>query len=458
MKYDLSYLSVPLPEDVLKMKLFGDFEAAGELIDYLVSRDTTPEALRKRLEIERDIIKMMGINEYPYSFDDAVSMMEADIKDFSINELNDLRNTSKVDWIYVDGEVRFQRRFLSNLFKTQKDYADRRISTEESTVENLRQEQLDENVLIMKEKGSRKVEIELKATIRVKKSHERVGELVKVYLPIPQECQQISSIKIISTSPEATFIAPIDEKQRTVYFETILEADQDFEVRYSYINEVTYKELDASLAEECDIDTDLEEMLPHMAFTPYLRDLLQEIVGDETNPITKARLIFDFVTTKVNYSFVREYFTIENISEYAASNLKGDCGVQAILFITLCRMTGIPAKWQSGLYVSEHYTGCHDWAQFYVAPYGWVFADVSFAGGAYRNNKLDRWNYYFGNLDIFRMVANSEIQQDFNPPKMELRADPIDNQRGEFEYVGEGLPYAYLDVNQELISMKEIVD
>ena len=37
---------------------------------------------------------------------------------------------------------------------------------------------------------------------------------------------------------------------------------------------------------------------------------------------------------------MREYFTISNISEYAATNLKGDCGVQAILFITLCRIAG----------------------------------------------------------------------------------------------------------------------
>ncbi|MFU1825049.1 transglutaminase-like domain-containing protein, partial [Enterococcus faecium] len=83
--------------------------------------------------------------------------------------------------------------------------------------------------------------------------------------------------------------------------------------------------------------------LPHIRFTPYLRNLADEIVGDESNPLKKARLIYDFVTTKIHYSFMREYFTISNISEYAATNLKGDCGVQAILFITLCRIAGIPA-------------------------------------------------------------------------------------------------------------------
>ena len=154
---------------------------------------------------------------------------------------------------------------------------------------------------------------------------------------------------------------------------------------------------------------------------------------------------------------MREYFTIECIPEYCAINLKGDCGVQALLFITLCRMSGIPARWQSGLYATEYYTGCHDWAQFYVAPYGWVFADPSSGGSAWRAGEKERWNYYFGNLDIFRMPANSEIQKEFIPEKKWLRIDPIDNQRGEFEYEDHGLRFSQLDVSQELISMEDIV-
>ena len=77
-------------------------------------------------------------------------------------------------------------------------------------------------------------------------------------------------------------------------------------------------------------------------------------------------------------------------------------------------------------------------------------------GGAYRDGDRQRWNHYFGNLDVFRMVANSEIQADFQPAKMQLRADPIDNQRGEFEYENEGLPYARLIVLQERLSMEEL--
>ena len=202
-------------------------------------------------------------------------------------------------------------------------------------------------------------------------------------------------------------------------------------VDYSFDYHVNYVELDPAKVSEEQPDFCLEEQAPHIVFTPYLRELRDELAGDETNPIILARRFYDFVTTKVMYSFMREYFTIECIPEYCAINLKGDCGVQALLFITLCRMSGIPARWQSGLYATEYYTGCHDWAQFYVAPYGWVFADLSFGGSAWRAGEI-------------------------MPEKKWLRIDPIDNQRGEFEYEDHGLRFSQLEVSQELISMEDI--
>ncbi|MCA5012533.1 MULTISPECIES: transglutaminase-like domain-containing protein [unclassified Enterococcus] len=457
MYYDLKYMSVPLPEDIIKLKNYGDFTGAEKMIEHLLAKEI-PQALRKRLEIEQDIIRIVGINEYPFDFEEANKMMKETFSNYQEQELTDLKETGKVDWLFIDGNIHFQRRFLMNLIKTQADYEARLLVKEDSEVDRLRKQELTQNIQLMKENGGRTVKIHLKTSIQVKKEYERPGEKVRVYLPLPKSCKQASEIEILSTTPEATFIAPEEEAQRTVFFETTLEEDQVFSVEYSYINHVDYVELDPDKAIIEQPDFELSEQLPHIRFTPYLEQLLEEILAGETNPIKKARKIYDFITTKVNYSFMREYFTIDNISEYAAVNLKGDCGVQAILFITLCRMAKIPAKWQSGLYVSQYYTGCHDWAQFYVAPYGWIFADLSFGGGAKRAGDEERWNYYFGNLDIFRMPANSEIQTDFNPSKQFLRADPIDNQRGEFEYENQGLPYAYLDVKQELIKMEELVN
>ena len=153
---------------------------------------------------------------------------------------------------------------------------------------------------------------------------------------------------------------------------------------------------------------------------------------------------------------MRPYFTLENIPEFAAKNLKGDCGVQALLFITLCRAARIPAVWQSGLCAGPLTIGMHDWAQFYVAPYGWLFADCSYGGSAYRAGNLEKWNHYFGNLDPFRIVMNSEFQHDFDPPKSQVRSDPYDNQIGEAEYSDRGLMGYEFDGDHELIEIEEL--
>ena len=82
----------------------------------------------------------------------------------------------------------------------------------------------------------------------------------------------------------------------------------------------------------------------------------------------------------------------------------------------------------------EAEAGMHDWSLFYIEGYGWMFADPSFGGSAFRAGNYDRWNYYFGNLDTFRMAANSEFAGDFIPSKKHSRNDPTDSQMGEAEY------------------------
>ena len=67
------------------------------------------------------------------------------------------------------------------------------------------------------------------------------------------------------------------------------------------------------------------------------------------NALLKARKIYDFITTQAVYRFMPPYLTVTNIPEYFLSGLRGDCGVQAITFVTLCRLCGVPAQWQSGL-------------------------------------------------------------------------------------------------------------
>lgn len=448
---NLKYLKVNLPEDILKLKCNGDFQGAQKLIDRRLAKNI-PLAMRKRLELETEILKTIK-GEYPYTFDEALEKMQHNIKDFTKEELIELQEDSQADWILIDGKVHFNDSFFGSLIKTRSDLEARLINKEAEDDE--RAEFLDENIKESKKNGGASYFMHLKASLQLKDEAVRKGKKVRVYLPIPINCQQ-SNIKIINTTPEIKFIADENYPSRTVYFETLLDENQEFSVEYSYESHLKYNNPDSLKVSDEQPTFDTGELEPQIMFTPYIKELAQEIVGDEKNPLINARKIYDYITQNVKYSYMRAYSTIVNIPEYCALNLKGDCGVQALLFITLCRCVGIPAKWQSGLAVTPYNVGPHDWAQFYVAPYGWLFADPSFGGGAYRSGNMDRWNFYFGNLDPFRMVANSELQHEFDPPKKYYRHDPYDNQVGECEYEDMEIRREEFKAKYELIEMKKI--
>ena len=114
---------------------------------------------------------------------------------------------------------------------------------------------------------------------------------------------------------------------------------------------------------------------PHVVFTPEIRGLSRQIVGGETNDFRKAKLIYEWIGRNIQYSFAIEYSTIRNISDYCRCHGYGDCGQEAMLFITLCRASGVPARWQSGWHIFPGGKDIHDWAEIYLAPYGWVPVD-----------------------------------------------------------------------------------
>ena len=128
----------------------------------------------------------------------------------------------------------------------------------------------------------------------------------------------------------------------------------------------------------------------------------------------------------------------------------------ALLFVTLCRCAGIPAQWQSGLAAEPGFCGAHDWARFYVAPYGWLYADPSYGTAAVRAGNEARRKFYFGNLDPCRMVANNAFQAPFTVDKAHWRADPYDNQVGEMETGEHGLTYEEFLRDKQVLSCEEL--
>ena len=185
---------------------------------------------------------------------------------------------------------------------------------------------------------------------------------MRVWLPFPQEYRQQKDIKLISTSPKYAVLAESSQgdpptqgaAQRTLYFEARV-ADPpkslSFEEVFEFTTSAYYPKLDDAQAKPLPADYaegDLGERPPHIRFTPEVKATVARIVGDETNPLAKARRIFRYVSENVAYCSEEEYSTIASLSTKALRSRKGDCGIHAMTFITLCRAAGIPARWQSG--------------------------------------------------------------------------------------------------------------
>lgn len=454
----MAALGANMPEDIMKKKWAGDYEGALQLIDYrLKNADITP-LLRDRLEIEKQIIERLP-REYPIPRDEAIRMVQERIPDFTEAEFDQLELDGALDYMYIHGERHYYRRFLQTLL-----HVNPMIMKRAKVEPDPEDAMLDETIASIKKNKEEKWHIRIRHEMQVRDFAFIPGETYLAHLPLPMPCAQTDNIHLINIDEDAV-IAPEEYPQRTASFKRKLDTSERFSVEYEYDNVARY--VDITKAPEGNMpvypnaapvcDADLAEQLPHIRFTPYLRSLAEQLKGDSTEPIEIVRKIYTYVTTKVKYTFMREYFTVENGSEYAALNLKGDCGIQTLLFITLCRICGIPARWQAGLYTPADGIGNHDWSQFYVEPFGWLFCDCSFGGSAWRAGNMERWNFYLGNLDPYRMVCNSAYQQSFYVPKQHVRIDPFDNQCGECECSARGFSNPELsNYNFDLIELKRI--
>jgi TPR repeat protein len=231
-----------------------------------------------------------------------------------------------------------------------------------------------------------------------------------------------------------------------VYFEAKSKGDRStrFDLQFYYTAYTFYRKIDIPKIRKPDIESQVYRQYtkeePHAAFTEKISELSKSITGQEENPYLKGKKIYEWICSNIKYSYAAEYSTIRNMSSYTLDRRYGDCGQEALLFITLCRISGIPARWQSGFLTFPGKQITHDWAEIYIEPYGWLPVDpymgIYFTSvtedlsSAERNEIRD---FYYGNIDYYRMVANKGHGQQLNPAKHYFRSDNVDFQRGEIE-------------------------
>lgn len=123
MDYQIEALGYPLPEDIEKLKWHGDYAEAIELIHTRLG-ENIPETLKEKLRIEE---KQMGkiLRDYVITQKEAEEILNERLMDYQSGELDRLRRENVVDWMFVEGEIRYIDSFYSNLIKIRADIAAR---------------------------------------------------------------------------------------------------------------------------------------------------------------------------------------------------------------------------------------------------------------------------------------------------------------------------------------------
>ncbi|WP_428940691.1 transglutaminase-like domain-containing protein [Fontivita pretiosa] len=425
-----------------QLVLRGELAQAEQLL--AGASDVAPDQTAEML----DLIRRFRL-EYNLTETQLLERLKGQIRDVTAGDLARWRDAGQLQHRLLDGQVMYFRREPANLFRFCPDAITRRTPQPQ---QDPGQWKLTDRLAYVIEQARRSGNVQV-APIRHRITYTltvpgsargaKRGSLLRVWLPFAQEYRQQKNVTLISTSPPDAKIAPNGWPHRTLYFEHVIDDPArpvELKAVFDYVSYAYYPNLRDQDARPLPADWDgqyLGERPPHIVFTPELRKTVAEIIGNETNPLAKARRIFHWIDANIRYCAEEEYCLIPSFTIKALSTRRGDCGIQSILFIAMCRAAGIPARWQSGWETKPVGWNMHDWAEFYVHPWGWLPADVSY--GLQKSDDPAIREFYFGHQDSYRLITNLDYGRELVPAKPSLRSEPADFQRGEVELDGRNL-------------------
>ena len=288
-----------------------------------------------------------------------------------------------------------------------------------------------------------------------------LDDTLKVWLPLPLETVRQSDVKILSSQPEQYIVSTGKSVHNTLYFEVPVTETSDSILHFEYVGEykvsAQYFSPEYIEANIKDYDRESEVYKQYTQFeSPHivnLDSLARSIVGGETNPYRQSELVYDFIIDRYAWAGAREYSTLECIPQYVLDENHGDCGQVALLYISLMRSLGVPARWESGWMLHPGEKNLHDWAEVYFEGVGWVPVDPSFGRFVMSPNKQTK-KYYSTGMDQYRFATNLGVCGDLYPAKKYLRSETVDFQMGEVECSNGNLFYPGWKKSLKIVKME----
>jgi hypothetical protein len=208
----MQFLCTPLPESIADCERQGDYALAKQKINDLLKKEI-PELLRDRLEYELYRIGRVRKN-YQHNEKDAMKQLKTQIQDITDDEFHKLVQEKRLDFVQIDGERFFERRFAENLCFAEPTYNERKVPDKEREAsKKLLHKRLDE---LLRGDSPKAYRVRGTFTKTLVKAPEK-STIVKCWLPLPKSDLQQRVSSRIKTSIKDFTVSRNNHPQRTLF-------------------------------------------------------------------------------------------------------------------------------------------------------------------------------------------------------------------------------------------------
>ena len=247
------------------------------------------------------------------------------------------------------------------------------------------------------------------------------GKKVRIWIPSAQS-DRYQEVRIVSVKGDVPLRKTRESKYgNEIYFAQTgrsTQAELHFDIEYDVVrHERAALHPSPHIVATALSSKERQEDLQPDALVPTTglpADLAAKVTQGKTQPLDKARAIYDYVFTTMRYDKTGTGWGHGDVL-YACDAKKGNCTDFHSLFIAMARSQGIPARFEIGFPLppdkhSAEIAGYHCWSDFYVDGKGWIPVDISEAW-----KHPEKRDYFFGSHDVNRVQFSMGRDLRLNP-------------------------------------------